>query len=476
MAIVRLCCEQLTGVAILGTGDSGASREYVVHAQQFVGLLKGNMDKRFCSKAFNAFIESEAGCRLKGDTGGDLVSALQNGSLEKMMYTHRLNPQGGLPSMFLTVKGIKEVMRCLPHVEEAEKSRLKDVFAHYLDQPGCRPLTFLPATPEQCAKDDADEVIGEAFTEGCARSTVGNASIVVSHQTWFDMNMFEVKFAADKRVLEARLEAKDSVIASKDSVMAANDSLKAAEIAKERAEKEMAQKELVHVKEAAEKDARIAQLQMKLELTEEKARLRAEFMASRVERNEERDKVQRTTTGVKKKIHARDTMFAKQISDFWDNDDADVNSFVKLSDRGVPSSGNINNMPELVVKLFAGGQAVVGTKQRVFGFCFRGPAITETSLKKTDLIKEAYGVEEDGVQYVCIVLYKSVSQPLSAFPTLPYTLQLLPCTLVADTVAGRDYQLAVYRTGVSSDDPVLRMLKRPSSEKWLWHSSVRRDV
>jgi hypothetical protein len=313
MAIVRLCCEQLPDVAILGTGDSGTSREYVVHAHQFVGLLKGNMDTRLCSKAYNAFIDSAAGRRLKDSTGGDLVSALQNGPLDKMIYTHRLNPQGGLPSMFLTVKGIKEVMSGLPHAEEAEKSRLKDVFAHYLDQPGCRPLTFLPATPEQCSKDGDDEAIGE----GCVAPTVGNSSIVISHKLWFDMNMNDVKFAADKRVLEAKLEAKNSV-------MVANDSLKAAEIAKERAEKEMAQKELVHVKDAAAKDLEIAQLRMKLELTEEKARLRAEFMAGRVERNEERDnKVQRTTTataGVQKKLLSRDMMFAKQVSDFWSND------------------------------------------------------------------------------------------------------------------------------------------------------------
>ena len=389
-------------------------------------------------------------------------------------------------SVYVTVDGMLEIMNGLPEVNELMKNMLKGIFVDYLNHPGSHPTPFKQATPEQCAKDDADEVIGEAFTEGCAPPTVGNASIVVSHQTWFDMNMFGVRFQADNMVLEARLEAKESV--------------KVAEIAKERAEKEMAQKELdhvkesaakeldhaakelVHVKEAAEKDLKIAKLQMKLELTEEKARLRAEVMASRVERDEERDKkVQRTTTtGVPKKIHARDTMFAKQISDFWDNDDAGVNSFVKLSDVGVPSSvvwEPITKMPELVVKLLSNGQPVAGTKHRVFGFSYCGPSIiTETSLKKTDWIKEAYGVEEDGVQYVCIVLFNSASVLLSFVPTLPYMLGLLPSTIVAETVAGRDYQLAVYRTGVSTDDPILRMLKRPSTAKWLWHSSVRRDV
>ncbi len=156
-----------------------------------------------------------------------------------------------------------------------------------------------------------------------------------------------------------------------------------------------------------------------------------------------------------------------------------VHMFVKLSDSGVTSSvvwEPITKMPELVVKLFSNELPVVDTKQRVFGFCYKGPAITETSLNKTDWIKEAYGVKEEGLQFVCIVLYKSASVLLSAVPTLPYALGLLPSTLVADTVAGHDYQLAVYRTGVSTDDPVLRMLKRPSTEKWMWHSSVRRDV
>jgi hypothetical protein len=472
MEIVRLCCEQLAGVSVLGIESR---KEFLAHAYQFIGFLKGCSDKRINNAHFRSLIESDAGRKLRESHGGELLFAVQEGSLKKMMYTYRLNKQGrGRPSVFVTVDGMLEIMNGLPEVGELTKNMLKGIFVDYLNQPGSHPTPFIQATPEQCAKDDDDEVIGEAFTEGCA-PTVGNASMVISHKMWFDMNMHELEFAADKRVLQAQLKAKDSV-------MAANDSLKAAEIAKERAEKEMAQKELVHVKETAAKDLEIAQLRMKLELTEEKARLRAEFMASRVERNEERDnKVQRTTTttGVQKKIHARDTMFAKQVSDFWSNDEDGVNSFMKLSDGGVSSSvvwEPITKMPELVVKLLSNELPVVDTKQRVFGFCFRGPAITEMSLKKTDWIKEAYGVEEDGVQYVCIVLYKSSGQVMSAFPTLPYSLGLLPSTLVADTVAGRDYQLAVYRTGVSTNDPVLRMLKRPSAEKWFWHSSVRRDV
>jgi hypothetical protein len=493
MEIVRLRCEQLPGVPLLGIESR---KEYLAHVFQFIGFLKGSSSWRTNYAHFRSFIQSADGRELKESGGGELSSAVKEGSLNKMVYYYRLNKQGdGHPSMFVTVGGMLEIMYGLPGVDASMKNMLKGIFVDYLTQPESLPTPFKKATIEQCKRDDDDELVGLL---GSAPPTVSNDGMVISHKLWLDINLDDAKLAADKRVLEARLEAKDSVIA-------ANDSLKVAEIAKERAEKEMVQKELDHVKESAAKeldhaakeldhvkesaakeldhvkesaakDLQIAQLQMKLDLTEEKARLRAEFMASRVERNEERDKVQRTA-GLPKKIHARDTMFAKQVSDFWNNDEDGVHMFVKLSDRGVSSSiawEPITVMPELVVRLFSNELPVVDTKQRVFGFCFRGPAITETSLKSTDLIKEAYGVEEDGVQFVCFVLFKSAGQLLSAVPTLPYALGLLPNTIVADTV--RDYQLAVYRTGVSTDDPVLRMLKRPSTNKWIWHSSVRRDV
>ena len=86
MEVTRFSCKQLPGVAILGTGGGEAvPREYFAHANQFVGLLKGNMDRRYSSKAFHYFLDSEAGSKLRENDGGDLLRAMHEGPLGKMM-------------------------------------------------------------------------------------------------------------------------------------------------------------------------------------------------------------------------------------------------------------------------------------------------------------------------------------------------------------------------------------------------------
>ena len=477
MEIIRLCCDQLPGVAMLGTGAAGIRREYVAHAQQFVGLLKGNMDRRACSRAFHTLLDSEAGRKIREHDGGDLLTALQRGPLGRMLYTYRLKPrEGGATSVFVTVDGMREIMNGLPNADDAVKDKLKDIFADYMNYAGAVnavPLSFAQASPEQCAQDDADEGIEEISTEGCA--------MVVTQKMWYDARVSSFESAAEKRVLEAQLQAKDYVIAAKESV-------KVAEVAKEKAEKELAQKEtmsvkefaqkeMLNMKESAAKDIQIAKLQMQLELAEEKAKLRVEFETNRLERGDKRDKVQRVG---QLKMHPRDTIFAKLTSASWSNDDASVNSFSKLnsSDTVLPWEP-ITVMPQLTVR-FAGSAVesyLPGSdfKHRVFGFCFRGPAISEHALQKLEFIKEAYGVEVGGVHYVCMICFKRFGQPLSNASTLPYAFGLLPCTILADLIPGRDFHLTCYMATVKTDDPVLEMLKRPSMDKWFWHSSARRD-
>jgi hypothetical protein len=473
MEVIRLCCDQLPGVAMLGIGGgAGTHREYIAHAQQFVGLLKGNMDKRASSRAFHALLDSEVGRKIRENDGGDLLTSMQKGPLGKLMYAYRLKLRGGgSPSVFVTVDGMREIMNGLPNADEAVKHKLKEIFADYLNQTGASgsvPLSFAQATPEQCAKDDADEGIEEISTEGCAPGN--DTAMVVTQKMWYDVRVSSYEYAADKRVLVAQLQAKDYVIA-------ANESVKVAEIAKERVEKELAQKEIMSVKESAAKDIQIAKLQMQLELAEEKAKLRAEFETDRLERGDKRDKVQRVN---QMKMHPRDAIFSKLISASWSNDDASVNSFCKLnSSDNVLLWEPITVMPQLTVRFAADAEEnnVPGSefKHRVFGFCFRGPAISERVLQKLDFFKEAYGVEVSGVHYVCVICFKRFGQRLSDASTLPYAFGLLPCTIMADLVPGCDYHLAVYRAAINTDDPVLAMLKRPSMDKWFWHSAARKD-
>jgi hypothetical protein len=427
------------------------------------------MDRRASSRAFHAFLDSEAGQKIREHDGGDLLTAMQKGPVGKMMYTYHLKPrEGGRPSVFVKVDGMREIMNGLPNADEAVKHKLKDIFADYLNQTGASnsvPLSFAQASPEQCAKDDADEGIEEISTEGCVHGN--DTAIVVTPKMWYEVRVSSFESAAEKRVLQAQLQAKDFMIA-------ANEFVKVAEVAKERVEKELAQKEMLNVKESAAKDIQIAKLQMQLELVEEKAKLRAEFETDRLERGDRRDKVQRVG---QLKMHQRDTIFAKLTSAFWSNDDASVNSFSKLnSSHNVLLWEPITVMPQLTVRFAAGVEEnyIHGSdfKHRVFGFCFKGPAISERALQKLDLIKEAYGVEVGGVHYVCVVFFKRFGQLLSTASTLPYAFGLLPCTIMADLIPGSDYHLTCYRATVNTNDPVLEMLKRPSKDKWFWHSTA----
>jgi hypothetical protein len=496
MEIIRLCCDQLPGVAVLGTGRG---KEYVAHAHQFVGLLKGNMDKRASSKTFHAWLVSEDGRQFREHDGGDLLIAMQKGPLEKKMYTYHLKQGGGgKPSVFLTVDGMRGILNGLPNADESVKRNLKEKFADYINQGGGAgfsvPLSFAQASPEQCAKDDADEGIEEISTEGYNPSN--DTAMVVTQKMWYDVRISSFEYAADKRVLEAQLQAKDYVMAAKESAMVAEVAKERAEkelaknelvnvkasadkdiqIVKERAEKESAKNELVNVKASADKDIQIAKLQMQLQLAEEKAKLRTDFKSDRLEREEKRDKVRRVGPVGQMKMHSRDTIFAKLTSASWCNDDASINSFFKLDNSSTVFWEPITVMPQLTVRFVADAEEnnVPGSdfKHRAFGFCYRGPAISQNSLQKSDFIKEAYGVEVGGVHYVCVVFFKRFGQPLITASTLPYAFGLLPCTIMTDLVPGRDYHLAVYKAGIRTDDPVLEMIKHPSNDKWYWHSAA----
>jgi hypothetical protein len=126
MDIVRLRCEQLPGVTILGIGRPYMQTEYVAHASQFVGLLRGITDKKACCRAYRALLEGDCGRKLKEQDGCDLLTAVQNGALKMMMYSYLI--RGGSPSIFVTVEGIKEIMDKLPNADEAVKSKLQEIF------------------------------------------------------------------------------------------------------------------------------------------------------------------------------------------------------------------------------------------------------------------------------------------------------------------------------------------------------------
>ena len=180
-------------------------------------------------------------------------------------------------------------------------------------------------------------------------------------------------------------------------------------------------------------------------------------------------------------MHPRDNIFPLLISASWDNErgDAGVNSFSKLTiNDNHPDDVRepITLMPQLKSRLLAGPSTAAAMNDptstyRSFGLCYRGPAISTKTLEKGRFIKEAYGVEVDGVHYVCFICFKKCSRSLDLVSTTPYAFGVLPCTIVANMIPGRDYQLAIYKTSIETDDPVLETLKRPSMDKWFWHSA-----
>jgi predicted GIY-YIG superfamily endonuclease len=124
MEISRLQCQQIPNVVFLGVSQ-GLSTTYLAHAQQFVGVLKGNMERSGSSHAFHAFLNSMSGKVLKEQNGGDLLAEIQKGSLNKMLYSYRLKPrEGGGLSNFLTLEGMKVLVNSFPGVHDTTRSKL----------------------------------------------------------------------------------------------------------------------------------------------------------------------------------------------------------------------------------------------------------------------------------------------------------------------------------------------------------------
>ena len=239
------------------------------------------------------------------------------------------------------------------------------------------------------------------------------------------------------------------------------------------------------VKESAAKDIQIARLEMQLEMAEERAKLRAEFFETNNSNDGRRHSSNKFQRFAQIKMHPKDALFSSLISVSWSNEednDTGVNSFVRLKinnnidDDGLVVWEPISVMPQLTVRCSSFPSTcpffpAPDYKHRVFGFCFRGPAVSLYSLRTSGFIKEAYGVQSDGVHYVIVVLFYRNSLMLSAASTMPYALGLMPCTVMAEVIPGTDYHLTAYMANFGTDDAVLEMLKRPSEAKWFYHSS-----
>ena len=183
--------------------------------------------------------------------------------------------------------------------------------------------------------------------------------------------------------------------------------------------------------------------------------------------------VERSTPRAPKK---KELYFPKLISSYWDNQKPAVHRFMQLQKGSNAIMQEPNTaMPQLKVKMADGLDPVdyppkADLKHRVFGFCYKGPALTEYDLERTPYIKEAYGVELDGLHYVCIVCFRHASRRISTISTMLYSIGLLSCSAIPQLV--NDHHISVYKPYLTTGDPILEKLKRPSASKWKWHSSL----
>ena len=295
MDVQRLCCSLLPGVAILGIG-SGSSRVHLAHLQTFVGLLKGGGGRDSVRRALNVFFNSEVGKVIKEHHGGDLMSAIGKGPLQKMIYSYRGKPSGS-PSQFVTVEGIKEIIRAFPNADEEVRSRLKNVF----EEDAMSFLSCEQATPEQCDKEDAVEEVEEIFDTGYDHSSedaVGQGphhSVTISFKTICELRNAYVQSETEKKYLKdsLRLEKglREFYEVKKDVVLAKVD-----------AEKEKALLENQHLKEKAVADAEKEDLKKQLAIMQEREQARKEREQAVMEERERTMREARAKDELEKKL------------------------------------------------------------------------------------------------------------------------------------------------------------------------------
>ena len=125
MSIQRFHCPQLPDVTFVGI--EGNTTNYFVHATQAFGVIFQKPSRKYATIAKKAFFESD---KAKDITrGGDLCTAYLSGSLDSMIYSHRLHSGGrGGPSEFLSLEGIMTILDKIPNQDSSTKRKYKKLF------------------------------------------------------------------------------------------------------------------------------------------------------------------------------------------------------------------------------------------------------------------------------------------------------------------------------------------------------------
>ena len=379
-----------------------------------------------------------------------------------MIYTHKLRTRN--PSRFATLEGIKEIITHLPNQDELAKAKYHALFNEYFTHLRA-PLVFEVATQEQCLEDVEDEDVIQEIQTGGVRSTEG--ALIVTPRMYVDCILdhaekerknFQEKLEMVKR--NATLE-KDNALLEKDNALLEMQLKNAA-----------LQKELDMERLRREYDAKLAAMKTP----------RSEASAKRAKRTETPPQ---DSSPVPPEVSCKQSVFAKLTCVAYSNCHPDVNRFIDLSEVDEVRDERLysGHLPEHVLLVTRVADDAEGNvplhvgrcdnKLHILAFAYRGIRVTRRQLQDARVIKEAYGVERNGLNFLCLVLDKSHGRRVPSIGHVPYELKLLPRTVVPERIEAQHFgdgwrHISALKTTLVTSDPVLTALKAPSERKWRW--------
>jgi len=392
------------------------------------------------------------------------------------------------------MEGVKLIMDELPNQDETAKAKYRDLFEGFLGDRSKAAAAIQFATPEQCARHN-DVEIDDEKTE---IDSDGTALVPRSM-------LYDVRLQSYMKQTEAQLTMERERTAMEKERTA---------IEKERTEMERtkAAKEMAEFKLKAEQEAFNLKLQLK-DADHRADKAQWEVSTARVREvhrrestagieldadEEERDSaIKKVHNPVTKKNHPPVTKekpkrwapdgrshFPKVCSTLWVNECPGVNLFPsdpidtepEVEESAPP---RMLNGSDLIV-LMANGIAEEANPASIMGIFYKGnPPSKRTLFDVSHIILEAYGVEADGFQYLCLVLYKNKARPMKYIASILYDYHILPRSITPEFIQGTGpdgaiipmRHISIYKESQPTDDPVLAMLKKPSSKKWKWNAN-----
>jgi len=409
--------------------------------------------------------------------GGDIETAYRAGDMGAMVYTHYYH-SGHNPSYFMTLDGVKETLRSLPNQIEDVGRKFRDLFDSFRDD-----------APSSFNLDTGDE--GQTincFTDEEVQEPAEGIALVPRSM------LYDVRLQSYMKQTEAQLALERERVVMEKERTAMERERTATAMEKTKAAKEMADFQL-----KAEKDNSNLKLQIKdAEHRAEKAQWEKERLMARIRENrrqgstatddkhctdsddEEGEPVAKRTDNKPRKLKTKLSHFSQISVVAWDNELPGVNFFVELADDE-PVVEEYDELPppvcparRLIVRMVNGPASEdPDNKQFIMALFYKGKRTSKQALINSFMVKEAYGVEAGGLQYLCLILYRNNGRRMRDIARILYDNGILPHSVTPEPIPNTDgsHHISVFRVSAVTNDPVVTMLKKPSLYKWKWFNT-----